>query len=240
MQVSKRYVSATERLLDLPDVFKGSDLTMRFGWTSKQASHYLYLWKRNKLIASLGGHSDTFVNLLTTANRPDWGLAALEAMPTAVIIGVEALRFAGWTTQIMARPEIAVNKRYPVYRISPYEVVPMSQRQVRAVIEPGTDRSVKGGLPVLDPAWALAEMLFRQAWNSCGLQVDDLEPWFETPEEQKKAIASWKLACQSISAFRETDPLVIQAWKEAEVALGFSENMENTPITIRRDSPSSS
>jgi len=218
---AKRYTSATQRLLNLPDVFKGADLTLRFGWDSKRTSHYLYLWKKSHLVAPLGGHSDTFVNLLTTANRPDWGLATLDAMPSAVIIGVDALRAAGWATQIMTRPEIAVNKHYPVYKIDPYQVVPMSPRQMQAMIEPGTDRNVEGGLPVLHPSWALAEMLYRQGWNACGLQADDLEPWFETENNKMGAQTEWCAACQHISAYKRPTPSVLEAWEQAAQAMGF-------------------
>jgi len=221
---NKPYVPSTERLLNLPDVFKGADLTLRFGWDSKRTSHYLYLWKKGRLVAPLGGHSDTFVNLLTTVNRPDWGLATLEAMPSAVIIGIEALRAAGWTTQIMARPEIAVNKQYPVYKIDPYQVVPMSQRQMRVVIEPGTNRDVEGGLPMLHPSWALAEMLYRQGWNACGLQTDDLDPWFETEEDAMDAQTEWDKACQSMSSFRQPTPAVLQAWSEVVQAMKFNQD----------------
>ena len=64
-------LSAFERLRDLPALFRGGDLTRRFGWTSKTASQYLYLWKRRGLVQSLGGHSDVYANLLTD-RHPDW------------------------------------------------------------------------------------------------------------------------------------------------------------------------
>jgi hypothetical protein len=46
--------SAIERLQGLPQIFRGADLTVRFAWSSKTASQYLYLWKKRGLVSSLG------------------------------------------------------------------------------------------------------------------------------------------------------------------------------------------
>jgi hypothetical protein len=85
-------VSAFERLRDLPS-FRGGDLTRRFGWTSKTASQYPYLWKRRGLAQRLGGHSDVYANLLASRHS-DWEGAVVMAMPSAVLVGIEALRRA--------------------------------------------------------------------------------------------------------------------------------------------------
>ena len=81
----KKTISAHERLTLLPAVFRGADLTVRFQWTSKTASHYLYLWKRRGLVASLGGHSDVFANLVV-GREPDWEAGLRLAMPSAVLV----------------------------------------------------------------------------------------------------------------------------------------------------------
>ncbi len=98
-----KQVSAIERLQSLPPLFRGADLTVRFQWTSKTASQYLYLWKRRKLVQELGGHSDVFANMLMT-RQPNWEQALLLAMPSALLVGVEALRQAGWVTQVQHNP----------------------------------------------------------------------------------------------------------------------------------------
>ena len=111
-KLASKQISAIERLRELPPVFRGANLTIRFRWDSKTASQYLYLWKRRNLVKGLGGHSDVFANLLI-AQYPDWEKALLMAMPSAVVVGVEVLRRAGWSTQIPQRPNVAVTRSIP-------------------------------------------------------------------------------------------------------------------------------
>jgi hypothetical protein len=185
----RKQISAVERLLGLPGVFRGADLTVRFQWTSKTASQYIYLWKNRGLIDGLGGHSDVFVNLLA-ARPPDWEKALLAAMPSAVAIGVDALRQAGWTTQIPARPEIAVNASRPVFTASRFEVLPRCPEWF-GLASSGILRG-DGLLPVLRPAWALADMLANGGgWGACGLHPDDIE-WQEATNVDCE---DWRAAC---------------------------------------------
>jgi len=169
-------ISAIERLRSLPPVFRGSDLTVRFRWTSKTASQYLYLWKRRGLVDALGGQSDVFVNLLANP-RPDWGKALLAAMPSAVVIGIEPLRLSGWTTQIPHRPSVAVNARQPVFKTEKFEVNSRDSAWFDTV-RGGVSGDKNIGLPSLSPAWALADMLRESGWGACGLFPDDIE-WSE-------------------------------------------------------------
>jgi hypothetical protein len=169
-----KQVSAIERLKGLPPVFRGSDLTMRFQWTSKTASHYLYLWKRRSLVAPLGGHSDVYVNTLKV-EHPDWERALLTAMPSAVVVGIEALRRAGWTTQIPTRPTVAVASDQPVYSTHPFQI---SARPAAwfAATRPGIACDLpREAASVLAPAWALADLLRQSEWGSFGLWPDDIE-----------------------------------------------------------------
>jgi hypothetical protein len=189
----RQQTSAIVRLQSLPPVFRGSDLTIRFQWTSKAASQYLYLWKRRGLVRGLGGHSDVYANLLTNP-APDWGKAVMAAMPSAVTIGVEALRQAGWTTQVPHRPTVAVNAKQSVFRIEPFEIAardPKWFESARAGIH--GDRAL--GLPTLRPAWALADMLRTQGWGKCGLQPDDIE-WDQVGDNDE---ADWQAACAAFN-----------------------------------------
>lgn len=185
----KQRTSALERLRSLPPLFRGADLTVRFQWTSKTASHYLYLWKRRSLVHALGGHSDVFANLLV-APRPDWDAAVRLAMPSAVGIGVDALRKAGWTTQIQRRPTLAVNKRDSVFSTEPFEIVGRSPEWFD-LVRPGIEGYRDPGLPLLRPAWALADMLHIDGWGHCGLHPDDIE-WDEVTGKDE---ADWQKAC---------------------------------------------
>jgi hypothetical protein len=178
-------VSALQRLLSLPAIFSGRDLTIRFGWTSKNASQYLYLWKKRGLVQALGGHSDTFANLIVQP-QADWEEGLRHAMPSAVIVGVEALRRRGWTTQIQARPDVVVQESLPVYTLNRFNV----SARPAAWFEASRKGIANGALA---PAWALADMLAREGWGACGLAPDDIE-WGAIKERDR---GQWTAACKA-------------------------------------------
>lgn len=188
-----KQISAIERLRSLPAIFQGADLTVRFQWTSKTASHYLYLWKSRGLVAALGGHSDVFANLLLSA-QPDWGKALQTAMPSALIVGVEALRQAGWSTQTPQRPTVAVDAGQSVFSSERFDISPRDRKWFEAV-RPGIVGDGAQGLPCLSPAWALADMLRASAWGACGLWPDDIA-WSETTAHDE---AAWRTACATFA-----------------------------------------
>lgn len=188
MTTPTRQVSAIDRLRRLPEIFRGGDLTVRFQWQSRRASHYLYLWKRRGLVEPLGGHSDVFANLLLTTT-PDWEKALQMAMPSAVIIGVEALRRAGWTTQVPSRPEVAVDATGPMFSTERFDIKPRVPSWFEAVRDGLTgDRMM--GPQALSPAWALADLLREHEWGSFGLWPDDIE-WDDISAADEE---SWRKA----------------------------------------------
>ena len=170
---SRTQVSAFERLRELPALFRGGDLTRRFGWTSKTASQYLYLWKRRGLVQGLGGHSDVYANLLAS-RHPDWEGAVVMAMPSAVLVGIEALRRAGWTTQLLQRPTVAVKSGCPMFKTDHFDLVTRDPYWFDQVA-PGIEGSAGEGLRTLRPAWALADLLRHTGWEHSGLSPDDIE-----------------------------------------------------------------
>lgn len=187
----KQYVSAIERLRSLPALFRGADLTNQFGMTAKAASQYLYLWKKQGHVVALGGHSDVWANLVVDL-APDWEAAVLMAMPSAVVVGIEPLRRAGWTTQIPARPQVAVNARQRRTQTDHFEIDFRGARWFTAS-EAGIVRTQHGTLRALTPAWALADMLRQEDWGDFGLQPDDIE-WHEvTPDDE----VQWAAACKA-------------------------------------------
>lgn len=186
----RQQTSAIARLQSLPHVFRGSDLTIRFQWTSKTASQYLYLWKRRGLVQGLGGHSDVYANLLTNP-MPDWGKAVMVAMPSAVIIGIESLRQAGWTTQVPSRPTVAVNAKQSVFSVEPFEIAARPPQWFELASK-GIQGDRALGLPMLRPAWALADMLRSDGWGKCGLWPDDIE-WDVVDCDE----ADWQAACSA-------------------------------------------
>lgn len=172
----KTYTSAIKRLQGVPEIFTGGDLTMLFGWTSPVASTYLANWKRAGLVKSLGGRSDVHMNLVAN-RRANPELALIRAFPMAVKVGADALREAGWTTQIPRRPEVAVPQPGPRYKIDGFDLSGRTQKWFTSV-RPGMDIS-SGSLARLRPAWALADMVVRaldgrvrDAWL---LAPDDLD-----------------------------------------------------------------
>jgi len=184
---SRTQVSAFERLRDLPALFRGGDLTRRFGWTSKTASQYLYLWKRRGLVQGLGGHSDVYANLLAS-RHPDWEGGVVMAMPSAVLIGIEALRRAGWTTQLVQCPTIAVKSGYPMFKTDHFDLVSRDPHWFDQVA-PGIEGSASEGLRTLRPAWALADLLRNAGWEHSGLSPDDIE-WSQVATAER----DWRAA----------------------------------------------
>jgi hypothetical protein len=149
------------------------------------------------LVSALGGHSDVFANRLR-APDPDWGQALRLAMPSVIVIGIEALRQAGWTTQIPARPDVAVDASAPVYTVEPFTVSTRPTQWFENVLKSGLQpRPGLSGLPVLRPAWALADLLATAGWGACGLAPDDID-WEEADAQDR---ADWDMAC-AVFGFR--------------------------------------
>ncbi len=192
---ARRNVSAFDRLRKLPALFRGSDLTVRLQWDSKKTSHYLWLWKRRNLVRPLGGHSDVFANLVVDA-RPNWEAALLLARPSAVIVGVECLRRAGWTTQIPHRPEVAVDASLPMISTEHFDVERRPDAWF-AAIAPGLIEDDTASIdpasrsaPSLRPAWALVDLLARADRNACALAPDDIDWSMVTPREREDRVAA--------------------------------------------------
>lgn len=156
--MASRYTSAIERLRALPDIFTGRDLTVRFQWSSETASTYLAQWRKNKLVRSLGGHSDVHMNLVARP-QPNPEAALRRALPEAVKIGADVLREAGWTTQIDRQPEVAILTTSPRYLLQDFRLSGRAPRWF-ATVAPGLIATADG-IRHLKPAWALADMILR-------------------------------------------------------------------------------
>ena len=172
----RNYTSAIERLRVTPEVFTGSELTVLFGWKSAIASSYLANWRKAGLVKSLGGRSDIHMNLVRNPHiNPE--LALRRAFPLAILVGVDRLRAAGWTTQIPTLPEVAIGLTSSRYSINGFALTVRPEKWFQTV-KPGVEK-VAGGIDRLRPAWALADMIsraqdrrVRHAWL---LDPDDLD-----------------------------------------------------------------
>ena len=160
---------------------------VNFGWSSKKASHYLWLWSKRDLVQPLGGKSDVFCNRVSQP-APDWPRAAVMAMPSSVLIGMQPLLEAGWITQIPQKPEIAVDESHPIFAITPFLVQPLPPGWFE-LTRPAVRAFSRGrAMPALPPAWALADMLARQGWEGCSLDPDDLY-WDEIGPQEMQSLA---------------------------------------------------
>jgi hypothetical protein len=172
--MSEIYTSAIKRLSGLPDVFCGSDLTIKFQWTSAIASSYIAQWKKAGLVQALGGRSDVFMNLVTN-KEPNTDLALRNCYPKALKIGIDILRQAGWMTQIPARVDVAIPKACNVYDIDGYNLSPRTEKWFN-LMAPGIEK-VDIGINQLRPAWAFADLIAR----SMDKRVHDA--WLPDPED---------------------------------------------------------
>src|SRR6185312_8865005 len=98
-----------------------------------------------------GGHSDVYANLVTS-RHPDWERALMLAMPSAVLVGIEALRRAGWTTQVPQHPTVAVKAGHPTFKTRYFDVISRTPRWFDQVA-PGISAESPGDLRALRPAW---------------------------------------------------------------------------------------
>lgn len=154
----RNYTSAFDRLVSLPEIFTGGELTVLFGWKSGIASTYLANWRKAGLVQSLGGRSDVHMNLVRNRQvNPE--LAVRRTYPQAVKVGVDILREAGWTTQIPRVIELAVPLSSTVYALEGFEISTRTPKWF-ARVAPGMER-VPQGVDRLRPAWALADMVAR-------------------------------------------------------------------------------
>jgi hypothetical protein len=205
-----RQISAIERLQSLPELFRGGDLTLRFGWTGKTASQYLYLWRQRGLVEALGGHSDVFANLLQK-RQANWEAALLMAMPSACIAGVESLRRAGWTTQIPSRPEVVVHKEHAMFTVERFDLLTRGDAWYEVTAPARVSAGTSAALPVLRPAWALADMLTSSRWEECGLTPDDID-WDVARARDK---SDWRKACRALGADPRDAPRLTASSDEA-------------------------
>lgn len=175
---AKQYVSAVQRLRGLPAVFRGSELTVQFGWSSATTSVYLSQWRKAGHVESLGGHSDVHMNLIVQP-QPDLLRALRLALPRSVLVGADILRQAGWTTQILAAPEVAVPEEGSrQFSLKHFTLTTRPPSWFDAVA-PALIRDE--GAPLrLPPAWALADMVAR-AQRSLNRRVR--HAWLLAPED---------------------------------------------------------
>ena len=199
---SRTYTSANDRLTQLPAIFTGSDLTIRFGWTSAYASQYIQQWRKRGLVQSLGGLSDVHFNLLQ-CRAPNLEAGLRRAIPQAVKGGVDVLREAGWTTQVIRHLEALVPSNGPIYALNEV-TLQLRKPQWFVLTEIGTIAvEPEEGIRRLQPSWALADMIHR----SCDRRVKDA--WLLDPDDiDLEAARADKSMEKPLSHFKLSSSLV--------------------------------
>lgn len=164
-------ISAYKRLMDLPEAFTTKTLAANLGGDTKLASVYLFRWRKEGLISSIGPRAGLHFNLVRNPNAAqDLRMEAIAFLfPGAMISGVSAVHAAGWTTQIPRSLEIAVPMRRSFPEIDDCAISSRPRSWFRLAKQ---NVSRHGPVPTLDPAFALADLCHSGEWRP---DADDIE-----------------------------------------------------------------
>ena len=189
MNQSQRRASAIERLRALPPVFRGSDLSLRFGWSTHEAGEYLRRWKGRDLVKPTGPRAGVYFNLIAETSAPETHLGEAIAMlfPSALVVGASVLHAAGWITQIPRQLDVAVLRRRTFPALKGVVLHPRSIFWYR-LVHSRLERAEGQVVPRLDPAFALADALkYRDGWVP---EPDDVE--FTEAEDAERFLRACK------------------------------------------------
>jgi hypothetical protein len=191
---SQRRASAIERLRALPPVFRGSDLSLRFGWSTHEAGEYLRRWKQRDLVKPTGPRAGVYFNLISETSAPETHLeeAIATLFPSAVVVGASVLHGAGWITQIPRQLDVAVLRRRTFPAVKGVVLHPRRMIWYR-LVHSRLERTEGQGVPRFDPAFALADALkYRDGWVP---QPDDVEfPEAEDAQQFLRACKTLRVA----------------------------------------------
>jgi hypothetical protein len=189
MNQSQRRASAIERLRALPPVFRASDLSLRFGWSTHEVGEYLRRWKQRDLVKPTGPRAGVYFNLISETSAPETHLeeAIATLFPSAVVVGASVLHDAGWIAQIPRQLDVAVLRRRTWPAVNGIVVHPRSMFWYR-LVHSWLERTEGQGIPRLDPAFALADALkYRDRWVP---EPDDVE--FPEAEDAQRFLRACK------------------------------------------------
>jgi hypothetical protein len=168
MFATKSYTSSRERLLKLGELgpfFEGRHAMQVFGWSSKTAAQYMWLWARQGLVKPLGGKSDIFFNLVADTNAEAHLEEAIRTvMPGAVVGAHNVLHAMGLTTQRPGRLHLLVrpDERRVSIEDADIEARPATWWAVMDIaqaLEPGTEATLsrlRAGAALADAATTAA------------------------------------------------------------------------------------
>lgn len=171
------YVSALERLKNLPEVFTVNTLSRMTGMPKPTALAILSRWKAKAWVEQAGPRSGIYFNLLANPLAADEHRigALLMAYPSAMLMGESVLHAAGWITQIPQQLHVAVEKRRSYVQLTgiALHAKPLGWFKTVAVLQPREAKFNTYGLRTLPPAWALADLRADPlAWHPDADDVD--------------------------------------------------------------------
>lgn len=189
--VVRKRISAIERLRSLPEVFTTREAMAAFECDQAVADVMMHRWRSTGLIESMGPRkAGVHYNLLLDPQGPqtrrDEALWKLLGRFHA-LTGGAALHAAGWTTQRHRLLEVVtvVTPRMPTVPTGLYGIAVQPRPAVwmhelmNAAVEAG---ETEGGIPLLPPAWALADAILAHARN-VGPSVNAPLPWLPAPDD---------------------------------------------------------
>lgn len=193
-------------------MFSGSDVTQVMGVSDQAASVMLHRWKQADLVRPLGGRSDVFFNLLVQHEwMKNFQYAIRRAMPFARLVGPEAWRVRGWTTQIQYQLDVVIPTKADSYAIEGLRVHRRGVRWSRAVAH-GQVAPMRGRLIALTPSYALADALLAQAAAARSGEMAEPAPWAPDPDDlyadtaSRSDIREFRAAVKSLAAAYAIEP----------------------------------
>lgn len=175
----------------LPAVFARVHLEQRV--PADQAAALLARWLDSAHVEALGARSEVYANRHMSAH-PDWDAAVRIAAPSALIAGTEALRRAGWITQIPQRPEVVVRpaEAPQLKGVVRFEVLVRPDAWWAHLRRASPDTG--SAASTVPPAWALADLLATSGWERCGVSPCDVS----LDEASDDDRAQWLDACEAL------------------------------------------
>lgn len=173
------YTGAIERLRLLPEVFDLNTAVLVLRTTRASARVMLTRWADRGFVEHAGPRAGLYLRRFESQmERGEQLQRALRMLyPSATLMGATVLHAAGWTTQIPARLQVAVEARPSYTALAGIDLHPRSVEWFRLVhgaggFEAPNSESARG-LRALKPAWALADLQGRDGvWQP---DEDDLD-----------------------------------------------------------------
>lgn len=210
MDERKKYVSAYERLAQMPPAFTLNTLMRWTGMSRAAAKVTASRWAAKGLVEMAGPRASLYFNRVADPHgqQASPATAAMMTYPSATLCGASVLHAAGWTTQIPSCLHVAIEERRSYTRINgvifwPRPVEWFQEMQHRGAWYSDQDAGPAMptfGLRALKPAWALADVFAGAAAGQLDSSVSS-RPW--CPDEDdldipEGAIDEVHMACEAL------------------------------------------